>query len=247
MTEATEIPPPPWRRPKKAPRQRRPLSQELIVDTAMRILDAEGLDALSMRRVAVELQTGPASLYAHVANKDELLELMVDRITGELDVPAPDPDRWQEQIVEAGVEAHRVWTRHPGIARAALANIPLGPSSLRYSEAILAILRAGGVPDERAGMFVDRLSLYILADAFEDSLHRERGRRTEEDAREYFEQVRGYFHSLPPDRFPVITSMVGALIDGDGDERLRYGLELLVRGLATYVPERPETSAGRPG
>jgi AcrR family transcriptional regulator len=235
MTGTTEIPPPPWRRPKKSARQRRPLSQELIVDTAMRILDAEGLDALSMRRVALELRTGPASLYAHVACKDELLELMIDRIVGELEVPAPDPARWQEQIVEAAVEAHRVWTKHPGIARAALANIPVGPNALRYVEATLAILRAGAVPDEQAGWFVDRLSLYILADAFEESLHRERRRRTDGNAREYFDEIRAYFHSLPPDRFPVITSMVGALVGDGGDERLRFGLELMVRGLTSYA------------
>jgi AcrR family transcriptional regulator len=235
VTGTTEIPPPPWRRPKKATRQRRPLSQELIVDTAMRVLDAEGLDALSMRRIALDLRTGPASLYAHVANKDELLELMIDRIIGEMEMPAPDPAQWQEQIVESAMAAHRVWAKHPGIARAALANIPVGPNSLRYSEALLAILRAGGVPDQQAGWFLDRVSLYVLADAFEESLHRERGRRTEEDARGYFEQIRAYFESLPPDRFPVITSMVGALIEGDGDERLRFGLELMVRGLASYV------------
>jgi AcrR family transcriptional regulator len=235
VTGTTEIPPPPWRRTKKAARQRRPLSQELIVDTAMRVLDAEGLDALSMRRVALDLRTGPASLYAHVANKDELLELMIDRIVGEMEIPAPDPGRWQEQIVESAIAAHRVWTRHPGIARAALANIPVGPNSLRFSEATLAILRAGGVPDQQAGWFIDRLSLYVLADAFEESLHRERGRETEDDARAYYEQIRAYFQSLPPDRFPVITSMVGPLLSGGGDERLRFGVELMVRGLASYA------------
>ena len=235
MTGTTEIPPPPWRRPKKATRQRRPLSQELIVDTAMSVLDTEGFEALSMRRVALDLRTGPASLYAHVAGKDELLELMIDRIVGELETPEPDPARWQEQIIESAIAAHRVWTRHPGIARAALANIPVGPNSLRHSEATLAILRAGGVPDRQAGWFIDRLSLYVIADAFEESLHRERGRETEADAREYFEQIRTYFLSLPPDRFPVITSMVGALLGGSGDERLRFGVELMVRGLATYV------------
>jgi AcrR family transcriptional regulator len=244
VTGTAEIPPPPWRRAKKTARQRRPLSQDLIVDTAMRVLDAEGLDALSMRRVALDLRTGPASLYAHVANKDELLELMVDRIVGEIEVPVPDPGRWQEQIVESAMAAHRVWTRHPGIARAALANIPVGPNSLRYGEATLAILRAGGVPDQQAGWFIDRLSLYVLADAFEESLHRERGRATEDDAREYFEQIRAYYESLPADRFPVITSMVGPLLAGDGDVRLRFGIELMVRGLASYVPGEPETSAG---
>lgn len=235
MTEPAEIPPPQWRRPEKPVRRRRPLSQELIVDTAMRVLDAEGLDALSMRRVALDLRTGPASLYAHVASKDELLELMVDRVVGEMEIPVPDPARWQEQIVESAIAAHRVWARHPGIARAALANLPVGPNSLRYSEATLAILRAGGVPAQQAGWFIDRLSLYVLADAFEESLHRERGRHTEEDAQEYHEQIRAYFHGLPPDRFPVITSMVGELLGGGCDERLRFGLDLLVRGLASYA------------
>ncbi len=239
MTGTAEIPPPPWRRPRKDARPRRPLSQELIVDTAMRILDAEGLEALSMRRVAMELRTGPASLYAHVAGKDELLELMIDRVVGEIEVPAPDPARWQEQIAESARTAHRVWARHPGIARAALANIPVGPNSLRYGEATLAILRAGGVPDQAAAWFLDRLALYVLADAFEESLHRERGRHTPEAAQEYFAQIRTYYTSLPPDHFPLITSMVDPLMSGDGDERLEFGLDLMIRGLASYTETPP--------
>jgi AcrR family transcriptional regulator len=235
MTGTTEIPPPPWRRPRKDARQRRPLSRELIVDTAMKILDAEGLDALSMRRVAVELRTGPASLYAHVANKDELLEHMVDRVIGEIELPAPEPGRWREQVMEAALAAHAVWTRHPGIARAALANIPVGPNSLRFAESLLAILRSGGVPDQEAAWFLDRIALYILADAFEDSLHRERGRNTSEDAEEYIAQIAAYYRSLPPGRFPVITSMVGPLMAGDGESRLAFGVELMVRGLASYA------------
>jgi AcrR family transcriptional regulator len=235
MTGTTEIPPPPWRRSRKDARRRRPLSQELIVDTSMRILDAEGLDALSMRRVALELRTGPASLYAHVANKDELLELMIDRVIGEIEIPPPEPARWQEQIMEAAQASHRAWTGHPGIARAALANIPVGPNSLRFGEAMLAILRAGGVPDQPAAWFLDRLSLYVLADAFEESLHRERGRRTPEDAEDHLAQIRAYYSSLPPDRFPTIMSMVEPLMSGDGADRLDFGVELMVRGLASYT------------
>lgn len=235
MTGTTEIPTPPWRRPRKDTRQRRPLSQELIVETAMRILDAEGLDALSMRRVAMELRTGPASLYAHVTSKDELLELMIDRIVAEIEMPAPDPGRWQEQVLEAARAAHRVWTRHPGIARAALANIPVGPNSLHFSEGLLAILRSGGVPDQPAAWFLDRLALYVLADAFEESLHRERGRATPEAAQEYFDQIHAYYRSLPPDRFPIITSMIEPLMSGDGEDRLGFGVELMVRGLASYT------------
>src|SRR4051812_33822069 len=75
-----EVPAPPWRKRRKVAPPRQPLSQDLIIDTALRVLRAEGLDAVSMRRVAQELDTGPASLYAHESNKEELLELMLDRI-----------------------------------------------------------------------------------------------------------------------------------------------------------------------
>src|SRR4051794_32123962 len=93
------LPIPPWSARRRRPaRDRTPLSRDAIVDAAMAILDAEGLDALTMRRVATALGTGPASLYAHVAGKDELLELMIDRVAAELEVPDPDPDHWQEQV-----------------------------------------------------------------------------------------------------------------------------------------------------
>jgi len=94
------IPEPPW---KAAPRQRparAPLSPEAIVDAALRVLDREGSTGLSMRRVADELGTGPASLYWHVANKDALVDLIIDRVAGEVPLPEPDPDRWQEQLRE---------------------------------------------------------------------------------------------------------------------------------------------------
>src|SRR5690606_28095546 len=76
MSSAAELPTPPWRKPRRGGRTRRPLSRDLIVETAQAVVRAEGLDAVSMRRVAQELGTGPASLYAHVSDKDELLELV---------------------------------------------------------------------------------------------------------------------------------------------------------------------------
>src|ERR687888_2227530 len=86
------IPEPPW---KAAPRERparTPLTREAIVDAALRVLAREGADGLSMRRVAEELGAGPASLYWHVASKDELINLLIDRVTSEIPLPPPDPD-----------------------------------------------------------------------------------------------------------------------------------------------------------
>src|ERR1700712_4148964 len=88
--------------PKPHGRRARPakaaLSRELIVGTALELLKAEGYEATSMRRVAQALDTGPASLYVYVANREELLELMLDRAIATVPLPAPDPARWRDQL-----------------------------------------------------------------------------------------------------------------------------------------------------
>ena len=99
---AAPDPEPPWWTPRKAPTPRRALSREAIVATALDVLRAEGMDAVSMRRVAAELGTGPASLYAHVTGKDELLDLLYDQVVGAIPLPEPDPARWQEQAPSCG-------------------------------------------------------------------------------------------------------------------------------------------------
>jgi AcrR family transcriptional regulator len=236
-----EIPPPPWRTPRKsrpAP-ARQPLSQELVVDTALKVLDAEGLDAVSMRRVADELKTGPASLYAHVANKEELLDLVRERVLAEVRLPTPDPARWQDQIRELAFEIQRAHAGHRDIARLSLGTIPTGYHALRVGEVMLEILIAGGVPPRVAALAVDRLSLYITADAYEGALIMSSNDLYAPGARERFNerlaQIHDYYKSLPPDRFPALTTHADVLIEADSDERFRFGLDMLIRSLETYV------------
>jgi len=230
----TGIPTPPWRTPPKPAPTKQPLSQGLIVDTALRVLEAEGLDAVTMRRVAQELDTGPASLYAHVSNKEELQQLMLDRVAGEIEVPEPDPEHWQEQIKQFALNSQRVWVQYADIAKVSLANIPTGPNQLRIAERMLAVLRAGGVSEQAATWALDRLALMIDADAIEAGIYR---KKTAEgvDLEAYFGQITEYFKSLPPEQFPHITSMVDSLTSGDGDQRFEFGLDVFIRGLETYV------------
>jgi AcrR family transcriptional regulator len=233
----SEIPAPPWRSPRKRAPVRRQLSQDLIVETGLRLLDAEGLDALSMRRVAQELDTGPASLYAHVAGKDELLELIYDRVLGEVELPEPDPSRWQEQLREYALRVHRALSSHADVARAALAGIPTGPNAIRLAEFCFGLLIDAGMPPYEASLALDRITLYVSGDAYEDSLYYAKMRAAGmTDPGEFFHgfagKVADYFRSLPPDRFPHITAHVDALISGDGDARFQYGLDLLIAGLA---------------
>lgn len=231
----TSVPVPPWRAERrKAPR--RSLSREAIVTTALRVVDAEGLDALSMRRVAQELDTGAASLYAHVANKEELLELLLDRIQTDVRRPEPDPQRWQEQIKEMAREGRRVLVTHRDLARAAIGQgIPSGPNALLNAEAMLAILKAGGLSDQVCAYGVDALALFVTATAVEDSLLVNGVGWTDTTRAEHVKRVREYFGSLPPARFPHITGMVEALTRDEGDERFEFGLDLLVSGLARHA------------
>ena len=192
---------------------------------------------MTMRRVAEVLRTGAASLYAHVANKEELLELVVERVIGEAELPGePDPDHWQEQVKQGMRSIRAVFSAHRDIARASFARIPFGENALRGSEAMIRILRAGGLPDQVVAYAVDLLPMYVMAVAYEDSLYAGES-NSAEDMAQFIANMRGYFESLPPDRFPNVVALAGPLTAGsDGDERFEFGLDVLVRGLASLVP-----------
>ncbi|MDR2985942.1 MAG: TetR/AcrR family transcriptional regulator, partial [Nocardiopsaceae bacterium] len=148
----TQIPPPPWQRlpDRKTRRRREPISRDAIVAAAVRLLDREGLAALSMRRLAEELGTGAASLYWHVGSKDGLLDLVLDQLIGEQHVPEPDSEHWKDQLKDVARTQRRISLRHPYIVRISIGRIPMGPNALRYSERVLGILRAGGLPPRLA-------------------------------------------------------------------------------------------------
>jgi AcrR family transcriptional regulator len=208
------------------------LSRAAITDAALAIADAEGLDALSMRRLADALGTGPASLYAHVSGKPELLRLLIDRVAGEIEAPEPDGARWQEQVKEYARRMRAVLSSHRDLAGASLANIPTGPNALRSIDGLLGVLRAGGVPDQVAAYASDLLAQYVSVDVYEGSLFAQRMEREPE----YYGALAAHFAALPTERFPNITAMVPELLHSDGaDDRFEFGLEVLVRGIAALA------------
>jgi AcrR family transcriptional regulator len=226
------IPEPPWRRPRRQTSRRQPLSREAIVEAALRVLDAEGLDGLTMRRVARELGTGAGALYWHVASKEELLVLVVDQVARELELPEPDHSRWQEQLKELGRAMRALMRKHRGVARISLGRIPLGPNTLRVAEWQLGLLRAAGVPDRTAALAGDLFALYVGAFVYEESLGVQSPDGRERPPREVVAMIADYFASLPADRFPNIAATLPLLTAGDPDERFEFGLDVLVRGVA---------------
>lgn len=229
------IPEPPWRAPRRARPARTPLTREAIVDAALRVVDKEGADALSMRRVAEELGTGPASLYWHISSKDELINLLVDRVVGEIEPPRTDPARWQEEFREWMLRAREVFRRHPGVGGFTLGRIPVGPNMVRVAEASLALLRGAGIPDRIAAYAPDLLAQYLGATAYEESLGLPSPTGEELPPEEVVGMIRRYFESLPADRFPNIHATLDHLVGGGPDERFELGLEIIIRGFASYI------------
>lgn len=237
-----ELPQPPWVRPRK-PRTARgePLSRDAIVEAALRVVDREGLDATSMRRVAEELGAAPSALYWHVRNKDELLQLVLDRVVGEIELPRRDPENWQEQLKALAREMRRILANHRDIARVTIGSIPAGPNALLIAEWMNALLREAGLPDRTVALFGDLAGLYVGAYAYEESLGLASPTGEELPPEQVLAMLQEYWASLPKERFPHTLALLDRLFEGDRDERFEFGLDVLVRGLASLAAE-PEAS-----
>jgi AcrR family transcriptional regulator len=241
MPNDPEIPPPPWQRAPDRPSRRRrdPISRDAIVTAAIGLLDREGLAALSMRRLAEELGTGAASLYWHVGSKDGLLDLVLDQVIGELKIPDPDPDRWQEQLKQVARDQRAGCLRHPWVVRVSIGRIPMGPNALRYSERILAILRAGGVPPHLAVqgylLLIATINGFTIDETGVDDAPAAGDRPLPidpEDLQQVADMARDYIASLPAALFPNMTALADEFAFSNPDERFELLIDIFVDGLS---------------
>jgi len=223
---------------KAAPNER--LSADRIVAVAVDQMREHGYDAVTMRSIARELGTGPASLYAHVANRAELDQLVVAWVCGQWEIPDPDPEHWDDQLRASMIDLLELYRANPGVARCTLGMIPLQPSLLMVTERLIALLKAGGVSDQHCAWFVDVSALYVASVAVEEDIWRERHRGQDPDEAGAVEhmsedsvvaEVRRIFHGLPAEHFPLLSSMADAMTTGSGDDRFAFGVDLLVGGL----------------
>jgi AcrR family transcriptional regulator len=235
--------------PEASPRSRRDrpakpaLSREAIVDAALAIVRDEGIEALSMRRLAQALDTGPASLYVYVANRDELWDLVFDAAVGTIETEPTDRARWREQLHELAARIVRMMVvEYPGMARLAMARIPVGDNAMRVSESQLSLLKAGGVGDQAAAYAADLISMYVTAIAYEQSLYAALYKDPEHEARE-IQRIAARFAAISPERFPTIAALREQLTTGDGDERFSLGLDVIINGLLETPTEGRLTRA----
>jgi AcrR family transcriptional regulator len=217
-------------RPAKAP-----LSEEAVVEAALGILRSEGSGAVTMRRVAAALDTGAASLYVYVAGREGLLQAMLDRVVATIELEAPDPGRWREQLHSLLVRMHEALVAHPGIAAMTLADPPRSEAVLLLTENLLGILLAGGLAPQDAAWACDLLALLTTAAAGEDDVRRPRGRAGAAEARwreRQEDEIHRTISSLPPEDFPLIVAHAAEMVAGDGEERFGFAIDVVIDGIA---------------
>jgi AcrR family transcriptional regulator len=208
--------------------RKQPITVDGIIETALGIVEREGYPALTMRRVASALGTGPASLYAHVVNKEDLDDLLIGRLCGDIVLPEPDPSSWREQIAGVCDQLRDQYLRYPGISQAALAVVPTNTETLRVNEGMLAVLLAGGVDPQTAAWAVDALILYVNAFCLETSLiNRQVGQEGWAVSRD---ELLRRFAALP-DTFPNTKRYAAELTSGTALDRFAFTLTLILGGL----------------
>ncbi len=229
---ARHLPPNPEVEAGPRPRRRKaPITVEQVVDTALGVIATEGYEALTMRRLAGALDTGPASLYAHVVDKADLGELLIGRLCAELVLPEPDPAAWRAQIRDVCTQLRDKYLKYPGISRAALAMVPTDLEIVRINEGMLAILLAGGIAPQVAAWTADALLLYVAAYCLEISVVRQRA--VHDDTAWVLDRAEliRRFTALPAETFPHTTRYAAELTAGDGHERFDFTIDLMLGGL----------------
>ena len=233
-------------RPHKGPKPG--LSLGRIVDAAVQVADAEGLDAVSMGRVAAELGTAPMSLYRHVSAKEELLTLMVDAAWG----PAPDGPALGEGW-RAGL-SRWAWTlragarRHPWVVRIPLNGLPIMPNEVAWFENALACLAGTGLSEERKASVIMLLAGYVrtlaTTEADIEAAIRTSGLAPMEWMASY---PRMLAELADPVRFPALARFIAAGVfeaeDGPDDEFI-FGLNRILDGVAALIDRARENGSG---
>ena len=216
-----------------APRRQRPvpsdsgLSKERVAIEAVRLADREGIDGLSMRRLGDKLGAGAMTLYHYVANKEELLDAMIDLVFAEIELP-PEETAWQSAMRRRSVSARRVLARHPWAIGLMGSRTSPGPANLRHHEAVTACLRRAGFSVLMATHANWLLDSYVYGLALQEaSLPFD----TADELADMVEDV--FLPQLPPDEFPYLNESAAALVAAGYDpaEEFMFGLDLVLAAL----------------
>ena len=211
-------------------RSREPLTRDRVIEAALRVMDEEGLEAVSMRRVAREVGVEAMSLYHHVEDKEDLLDGICEHIMAGFEFPDPADD-WAENCKRGARAWRRLLQAHPAVMR--LFAEQRGPTrsidSMRPTEFALRILRASGLSDRDTAQAFHVFGGYIQGFVIME-LGSIAGGSDEEHTK-----MQAELADALPDEFPVLRAVSRFFAECDPDEQFEFGLDLLIRGLEAKV------------
>jgi AcrR family transcriptional regulator len=216
-----------------APRSRRErpakpaLTREGIITTAVGLMRAEGLERVTMRRLATELDTGPASLYVYVRNTAELHAAVLDELLGTVEL-RPRKGNWQDRLVRVLTSYTKVLFEHPGLAQSALVARPSGTNYLNLVEAVLGLLAEGGIPGGQAAWGLDLLLQTATATAAEHQT---------ETSQEDWDLLAAAVRDATKATHPNIAALGPQLLAGSGPDRLIWAFHVVINGTRTTPRE----------
>jgi AcrR family transcriptional regulator len=209
--------------------RRQQLTRQRVVAEALTIIAHDGIQALTMRRLATRLGVVPGALYHHVRNKQQLQDLLLDNVLAEVDVQIDTTLGWTNQLNTLAHRLRRVLEAHPGVAGILKTRDPLGPHSLALAEAFLAPLHTAGFSDQDAGLAFFLLVDYTIGFAVSATPTSVNEQRLRDPATRT--QLHQFFGSLPPDRFPALVALGHHVWVDNRDQRFTAGLDILIDGL----------------
>ncbi|WP_328327351.1 TetR/AcrR family transcriptional regulator [Kribbella sp. NBC_00382] len=221
-----------WTRQRPEPRRRAP-GVDQYVAAALAVADTEGLEAVSMRRVAGDLGSGTATLYRYITNRDELIDLMIDAVQGEDPLPEDSRD-WRVGLAAVAYGLRTTLLRHPWLAGELTGRPSLGPNSLRRSEAALRAAVALTPDITRAAQALGTVRAYVLGSVASEQaalLAEQRSGLTKEQWQHshgpYITEV------LAAGEHPMLARRVHEAEEPDPDVDFTFGLTCILDGLAT--------------
>ena len=210
----------------KKPGPRAPLSKERVLHAAVALADSIGIDSLSMRRLGQELGVEAMSLYKHVANKEDILDGIVDLVVREIEVPAIGGD-WKAAMRRRAKSAHAVLLRHRWATMLLVARANVGPAMLRYVDATIGCLREAGFSYAMADHAWNAIDNHVYGFTLQEL-------NFPFKPEEYAAAAKGFLPQLPPHQYPYLRGMSEQVIAGhhSGLHDFEFGLDLILAGLA---------------
>ncbi|MPZ79493.1 MAG: TetR family transcriptional regulator [Actinophytocola sp.] len=230
-------------RPERGARGPRPAhSRADIAAAGIRLADAEGIEAVSLRRVAGELGTGTTTLYRYIATKDELFDLMIDSAMGEHEPPAPTGD-WRADLRAIAHANRALVLRHPWLAALPATRPALGPNSLAWLEATYATVAPLGLAPDEVLARVGTLLTFVRGHVIDELAEQEAARRSGMDMTRWLATQARYGETIiGSGRYPNLSRLMLAARTPHADDRyeriFRHGVNHILAGLAPGHPAR---------